>query len=149
MSRSIFLAFLFAAFTAWAADYTGPKPPKADMIYLVHADNLIPTETGVASKKGDTYTINGAASPARTPLAEPIFILRSEKISPESIELYRMDVKGDRRELKMGKHTRPLLLEVTKLDNGLYRIEASEVLEDGEYVLSPNGSDQVFCFQEY
>lgn len=152
MSRrktSIFLALLFAASIAWTADYTGPRPPKADMIYLVHADNLIPTETGEAKAKGDTYTVPGASSPARTPLAEPIFILQSDKISPESIELYRMEVKGDHREVKVGKRTRPILLQVTRLDRGLYRIEASETLEDGEYALSPSGSNRVFCFEEY
>ncbi|MGA3190228.1 MAG: hypothetical protein ABSF22_24245, partial [Bryobacteraceae bacterium] len=72
---------------AWAqTPYDGPRPPKKDMIYIVHADNLIPTETGDAKeegKKGDpVYTFAGASSPARTPLAEPIFILDSDSIKP-------------------------------------------------------------------
>jgi hypothetical protein len=139
----------------WAADYTGPRPPKPDMLYLVHADNLIPTEAGDAKEEGKnatTYTIDGASSPARTPLAEPIFILQSQKITPESLELYKLDVKGGHRELSMGggRHgAKPLHMAVTRLAQGLYRIEADEVLDNGEYVLSPMGSNRVFCFQIY
>ena len=38
---------------------------------------------------------------------------------------------------------------LTKLDDALYRVEVNEVLENGEYSLSPRGSNQVFCFQVY
>ena len=84
---------------ALAADYTGPKPPKADMLYLVHADNLIPTEAGQAeeTKNANTYTIPGASSSVRTPLAEPIFLLQSDRVTPDSLELYKLDVKGGHR----------------------------------------------------
>ena len=140
---------------AWTADYTGPRPPMKDLLYLVHAENLIPTETGQAaqdSKRNDTvYSVQGAASPARTPLAEPIFIIQSDKISPDSLELYKFDVKGGRREVSVSRkrNNKPLYLSVTKLERGLYRVEAAEVLEDGEYVITPSGSNQVFCFQVY
>jgi hypothetical protein len=36
-----------------------------------------------------------------------------------------------------------------RLDKDLYKLEAVESLEPGEYSLSPEGSDQVFCFQVY
>ena len=53
---------------AWTADYTGPRPPKPDMLYLVHADNLIPTEAGEAKEEGKgnstKYVMPGATSPA-------------------------------------------------------------------------------------
>src|SRR5579862_9733637 len=136
---------------AWTADYTGPKPPKPDMLYLVHADNLIPTESGEAKEEGKgnntKYVMPGATSPARTPLAEPIFIMQSEKLTPESIELYKFDVKGGRREVDLSRSSKALHLSVTRLEKGLYRIEADEVLENGEYVLSPMGSNRVFCFE--
>ena len=69
MRRMIALPALFmaVALVGWTADYTGPKPPKPDMLYLVHADNLIPTESGEAKEEGKnatTYTIPGAASTA-------------------------------------------------------------------------------------
>jgi hypothetical protein len=44
---------------------------------------------------------------------------------------------------------RPLRLSVTRLEQGLYRIEAGETLENGEYSISPSDSNRVFCFQVY
>ena len=44
---------------------------------------------------------------------------------------------------------RPLHLSVNKVDGRLYRVEASEPLENGEYSLSPNDSNKVFCFEVY
>ncbi|HVO99012.1 MAG TPA: hypothetical protein VMT15_13135 [Bryobacteraceae bacterium] len=155
--RTLLLATLVSGL-ALAQKYDGPRPPKKDMIYIVHADNLIPTETNEASEEGKkndpVYTIAGANSPARTPLAEPIFILDSESIRPDSVELYRMDVKSGHREVKVSGGSRrggnkALRLSVTKLDRNLYRLEASETLDPGEYSLSPAGSNKVFCFAVY
>jgi hypothetical protein len=122
------------------------------MAYLVHADNLIPTEALEADE--GSLSVPGANSTARTPLAEPIFLIESDKILPERLELYRWDVKGGRRELATGKgkrkgSARPLHLSVNKVDGRLYRIEASEPLENGEYSLSPNDSNKVFCFEVF
>ena len=94
------LLLTLAMGVALAADkYDGPRPPKPDLVYLVHADNLIPTEALEAKEEWGVYTVPGAASPARTPLAEPIFLIESDKVLPERLELYRWDVKGGRREL--------------------------------------------------
>ncbi len=132
-----------------------------DMVYLVHADNLIPTETGDA--KQDNKKNDSTRSPCRRAclprrarrLAEPIFIIQSDRISAESLELYmyRLDVKSGHRELTLsgrrGSGPKALHLSVTKLERGLYKVEAAEVLENGEYVLTPSGSNQVFCFEVY
>jgi hypothetical protein len=155
-----FLAILILGSAAFAADkYDGPRPPQPDLLYLVHADNLIPTEAAEAkeesSKKDETtYLVPGASSPARTPLAEPIFLIEADKVLPERLELYRWDVKNGRRELAMSKGrrrggSRPLHLSVTRLEGKLYKVEASEPLEDGEYSLSPNDSNRVFCFEVF
>src|SRR5580700_6299089 len=92
------LLLLVGSAVAWAQKYNGPRPPQADMVYLVHADNLVPTEVADAkneSKKNEsTYTIAGTSSPARTPLAEPIFLIQSSKILPDRLELYRLEVKN-------------------------------------------------------
>ena len=155
---SLLVLVLMSGIAASAQKYTGPRPPKPDVLYLVHADNLVPTEIAEAkqdSKKNEmTFSISGASSPARTPLAEPIFIIESDKISPERLELYRMDVKSGRREVTMTqKRTRggprPLRLSVTRIEKGLYRVEASETLENGQYSISPNDSNHVFCFEVY
>ena len=137
-----------------AEKYDGPRPPKPDLAYLVHADNLIPAEALDAKDESGLYIVPGANSTARTPLAEPIFLIESDKVLPERLELYRWEVKGGRRELSTGKgkrrgSARPLHLSVTKVDGRLYRVEASEPLENGEYSLSPNDSNKVFCFEVY
>jgi hypothetical protein len=156
--RYLFILVTFAAAGLCADKYDGPRPPKPDVLYLVHADNLVPTETADAkeeSKKDEAvYAVPGASSPARTPVAEPIFLLQSEKVIPSRLELYRMEVKGGRREVMVSKgkrrgNARPLYLSVTKLDGNLYRVEAAQPLEDGEYTISPQGSNQVFCFEVY
>lgn len=141
-----------------AEKYTGPRPPKPDVLYLMHADNLVATEAAEAKqetgKKDETiYSMPGANSSARTPLVEPIFLIESDKILPERLELYRWEVKSGHRELlvKSGKKggTRPLHLSVTKLEGRLYRVEASEPLADGQYSVSPNDSNRVFCFEVF
>jgi hypothetical protein len=160
--RQALPVFLFAAGVAAslnaAEKYNGPRPPKQDVLYLVHADNLIETETAKAqeeTKKSDTtYSIPGANSSARTPLAEPIFLIDADKISPERLELYRLDARNGRREITLsGRRSknggRPIHTTVTPLGNHLYRVEAAEMLENGEYVLTPSGSNQVFCFEVY
>jgi hypothetical protein len=151
----VFTGLIFTN-SAWAQSYKGPRPPMADVVYLLHASNLVPTEvadTRQDNKKG-TYSVPGAASPARTPLAEPIFIMESDRISAESLELYKMEVKNGQREVSVSQKRirggpRPFRVSVTRLERGLYRLEAAETLENGQYALSPSGSDKVFCFEVY
>src|SRR3954466_14202024 len=153
MLRRMVPLLLAALFAASAQKYDGPIPPKADVPYLKHASELVATEVGQAKeekKKDDTtYIVEGAASSAKTPLASPIFIFKSDKISPEKFGLYRLTVKGGHREITIGpkKQPVPIRIEVSRLDKGLYRIEVGDSLEPGEYSLSPEGSNQVFCFQ--
>jgi hypothetical protein len=151
-----FLPLAFAVLlTATAQKYAGPRPPKADLPYLKHAENLIPTEAAVAKeekKGGDIlYIVDGANSSAKTPLASPIFLLQAAKLVPERLGLYKLDSKSDRREILFSpKHPpKAIRVVVTRLDSDLYRIEVDESLEPGEYSLSPEGSDQVFCFQVF
>lgn len=72
--------------------YNGPQPEKPDLPYLVHADNLVPTEANEAKeedRKGEAlYIIEGATSPAATPLASPTFLIRIDQLVPESLEIY-------------------------------------------------------------
>lgn len=161
---SVLLPAILTGTVALGAAYDGPRPPKADTLYLVHADNLIELEHVVAksdSKKDDiTYSVPGTAATAKTPVAEPIFLMKSDKIAPDSLELYKFDIKNGRRELTLSQKRRrggahAYHLTVTQLERGLYKIEASEPLENGEYGLSPGstggsqGTDDVFCFSEF
>jgi hypothetical protein len=154
LSAFLALGFLLAG----AEQYKGPRPPKPDIPYLLHADHLVETEVADASEgghKNDTvYSIPGTASPARTPLAEPIFIMESNQISADQIELYRLEAKNGHREVVISQKRHrgdagPFHLVVTKLGDRLYRIEVDEQLPNGEYSLSPNGLNKVFCFEIY
>ena len=154
-----YLLVLLGVGTLLAQKYTGPRPPQTDTVYLLHAVNLVATEVAEAQqqdgkKDSTTYWVSGPASSAKTPLAEPIFLLASEKLQPDNLELYKFEVKNGRRELTLAQKgrrggPRPLRLSVTRLESNLYRIEASETLENGEYGLSPTGSNRVYCFQVY
>ena len=155
MLRPILPLLAAAAFVASAQKYDGPVPPKPDIPYLKHASELVPTESVQATeekKKDDiTYVIAGPSSSAKTPLASPIFLLKSDKLSPDRLGLYRLDVRNGRREIVFGakKKPKPILIEVNRVAPGLYRIEVDESLESGEYALSPEGSNQSFCFQVF
>ncbi|MFB3830157.1 MAG: hypothetical protein ACE15B_25545 [Bryobacteraceae bacterium] len=151
------LALVLCAASAAAQKYTGPQPPRADLPFLVHADNLEPTEDLVANeqerKDEILYTVKGASSPARTPLASPIFLLKAEKLDPSRLQLFKLDSRNGQREIlfrKKKNNARPIRITVTRLSqDNLYRIEVDESLENGEYSLSPEGLNQVFCFQVY
>jgi hypothetical protein len=106
---------------AYAQKYTGPPPPQADLPYIQHATNLIATEPAEAKelKPGtDTvYTVDGANSPAKTPLALPIFVIEADRVDPASLRMYRMAAKESRRELTASskKTAEPIHVQVTKL----------------------------------
>ena len=157
MTRTLFLSLVALSLTG-AEIYNGPRPPKPDLPYLLHASRLEETETAEAreeKRKDDTvYVIAGAAAPARTPLAEPIFLLETQKLSADRLELYKLEVRNGRREAlfsakRKRDSPRPIRLSVTRLDQNIYRLEAAVGLENGEYSLTPAGSNQVFCFQVY
>ncbi len=148
ISRSPLLAALALAA---ALAQTEPKPAKPDLPYLKHATTLIATEEATAKeeKHGSDmrYIIAGANSPARTPLAAPIFLFQSVKIAADSLELYRLESKGAHREIEYSRRgPEPLRLVVTGLGGNLYRVEAYEGQDAGEYALRPRDSDTFFCF---
>ena len=156
MLRRILLLFCAALCAATAQKYSGPRPPKPDLPYLKHADDLLPTEATEAKeekqKKGDVlYVIAGAASTSKTPLASPIFLFLSDKLAAEKLQLYKLESKGGRREILFGakKQPQPIRLDVTPVEGNLYRLEAGESLDRGEYSITPEGSNQVFCFQVF
>ncbi|MCU1235613.1 MAG: hypothetical protein JWP63_3580 [Candidatus Solibacter sp.] len=147
---------LAVAFGAAAQKYNGPFPAKPDLPYLKHADSLIATEATEAKeekgKKDDiTYVVAGAASSARTPLASPIFLLQTEKLAAASLALYRLESKNGHREITFAPKKAPkaIRMEATRISDKLFRLEVEESLEPGEYSISPEGSNKVFCFQVY
>lgn len=160
--RLLALALLLgcAATAQSQSKYSGPRPPKADIPFLLHAGALVESESLTATesqvKNSTVYTVAGATSPARTPLSEPIFLLQSDKLNPDRLSLFKLESRGNTRVLEMpepGRRKkdgpRALFLMVTPLAPGLFRVEVNEYLENGEYCLSPDGSNQVFCFTTY
>jgi hypothetical protein len=157
MLRRSLLLLLAAALAASAQKYTGPRPPKPDIPYLKHAADLIPIEsTEAKEEKGKkdevVYAIAGLNSPVRTPLASPIFLFQSDKLAPDKLQLFKLESRNGRREILFGPKKQPqaILMKVMRLDSAnLYRIEVDEGLEPGEYSITPQGSNQVFCFQVF
>ena len=157
MRQRLVLVVLLACTALIAQKYTGPLPPKPDLPYLVHANNLVPTEAGEAREEGKKdeiiYVIAGDASPVKTPLASPIFLMQADKLQPDKFELYRLEVKNGRREVifsrKKRKTARPIRISLHPLGESVYRLEVDETLENGEYSISPGGSNQVFCFSVF
>jgi hypothetical protein len=147
-----FLALSIAG--AQAPKYTGPIPPKADLPYLKHANNLLETESvEFKEDKGKddvVYTASGENSTAKTPLALPILLIKSEKLNPARLQMYRLESKEGHREITLsGKKKADVIhVLVTRLTaDGLFRLEVADGLESGEYVLSWEGTNQGFCFQ--
>ena len=151
----LFLALLAApAAVAFAAE-SDPTPPKADVPYMIYAGNLAETEHHEATEqrrdKRVTYTIPGATSPVRTPLAGPEFLLLSEDMDPGVLRLYGVESGNGRREISF-RENRPKqnpqahILSVFPVSDGLFRLRVDDSLERGEYCLTPEGTNDVFCF---
>jgi len=158
MTRRLLPIALFLSAAAYAQKYDGPRPPKPDVPYLKHAETLVATDVAEAKeekRKDDIlYTIDGVSSSAKTPLSSPILLFQMQKVSPEKLSLYKLDVKNDHREIlfspKKKQSAVPIRIQVTRLSSdNLFKIEVDESLQNGEYSLSPEGSNQVFCFQVY
>jgi hypothetical protein len=113
------------------------------------------TEAREETKKDTTVAVvPGAAARARTPLAEPVFIIRTEKLSAEKISAFKMDVKNGNREVvvsqkKQRNSPKPIYVNATRLGDNLWKLEVDQILDIGQYTLSPEGSNQTFSFEVY
>jgi len=131
-----------------------PDPPKKDVPYLIHADRLLETEVSEAKeetrKDEQLYSIAGAGSPARTPLASPEFLFVSDAIPADKLRLYRVEPRQGRREVVVTRKKKPLArpipLSILRIHEKLFKVRVDHSLAPGEYTLSPEGSNAVFCF---
>ena len=149
----------FAASTSFAQKYAGPVPEKEDVPYIVQADHLIATESATAEeqkgKKDETiYVVAGASSKARTPLASPTFVLKVKDLAPEKLQLFKLDVKNGHREItlhtgKRAKNPDPVHVDIKRVGDDLVQLQVSDSLTNGQYSFSPQGSNDVFCFEVY
>jgi hypothetical protein len=150
------LALLLIAMAASAQKYVGPPPAKPDLPYIQHATSLLATEAvepkELKTKDDTTYTIDGENSSAKTPLALPNFIIKADKLNPESLHMYRHESRDGHRELRESakKTADPIHVQVTKLSqDNLYKLDVYNGLDAGEYALTAEGWKQMFCFQVY
>jgi hypothetical protein len=150
------LAAVFAA-SALAED-SEITPGKADVPYLLHAGSLVEmtgVQAGEEKKKNETtFFVPGTASTVRTPLAGPEFMLLSESLDPNVLRLYSFEVRNGRRQITFNEKKRkqnpvPIIVSVFPVSKGLYKIRVDESLERGEYGLTPDDSNDVFCFAVY
>ena len=131
-----------------------PNPEKPDVPYLIHASSLVETEQSKATeqrkKKELLYIVPGANSGVQTPLASPEMLFQSENIDPRDLAFFRFDsVKGSRQLLYQKKKkikAAPIRISLYPVEEGLVKIRVDDSLSPGEYCLTPNGSNAVFCF---
>jgi hypothetical protein len=158
------VAILLAGFLIAGMDYSGPRPPRKDTVYLVQADQLVATDAGVARQQtfADaknpraneiTYIVPGERSTARTPLASPTLVVEAESLSADKLRLFRLDIRDGHRELDFHYKSRggafPLRADIANVAAGLYRIDVLDSLSPGENALSPDGANDVFCFEVF
>ncbi|MDQ6699721.1 MAG: hypothetical protein M3Z36_06015 [Acidobacteriota bacterium] len=156
LNAALLLSTLLCPIAAWSQKYTGPMPSKPDVPYLVHADTLVETESAEAKeqkapkKEEITYIVPGANSAVKTPLASPILLFQTDKLSAEKLQMYKLEARNGNREItfsnKKKNTAKPVNISVNRVAEGLYRIEVTDSLPNGEYALTPEGSNQVFCF---
>jgi len=157
MARLIAIFALFATALIAEQGYSGPIPSKTDTPYLVHADRLVETEAQTARQRAGkaqvSYLIAGDKSGVRTPLASPTLVIETAGMDVRKLQLFRLEVKNGVREVTFFSNSRagavPLRTEITEISDGLYRIAVVDSLPAGEYGLSPDGTNDVFCFEVF
>ena len=154
--KRVILISVLAGLAASVAAGQGkpPTPPKPDVPFLIHATSLLETESNTAveleKKKELLYTIQGPSSGVETPMARPEFVIRAENLNLNGLRLYRFESQNGHREILLRKKkklvARAYFLSVDALGEGVFRIRVDDVLDNGEYCLTPDGSNDVFCF---
>jgi len=150
----VVMSIQMAATSAAQSESSMPAPEKADLPYLIHATNLVELEQSTANeetqKNDQLYWVAGANSPVQTPLAGPQFLFKSGEINPRDFQLYGFESKNGRREVIIRKKKKlvatPHFVSVFEAGPGIYRVRVDDTLANGEYCLTPNGSNAVFCF---
>jgi hypothetical protein len=152
LTRWILPLIALTAAIAQAPKYSGPIPPSPDLPFLKHASNLVPAEAVEVKeekRKDDTvYVIAGEGSPSKTPLELPVFLLKTEKLDPLKLQMYRLQAVDGHREISaMGmKNAEPIHVIVTRVANGVFKLEVGDSLDNGEYMLSLERTTKAFCF---
>ncbi len=131
-----------------------PNPEKTDLPYLIHGNTLValePLDANEEEKKNELrFWVAGTTSKARTPLAGPEFLLEWVELDPADLRLYAFEVVNGRREILYRKKkkivARPFFLDIERIEGKVLRIRVNGSLPAGEYGLTPQGRNDVYCF---
>ncbi len=131
-----------------------PNPQKPDRPYLIHGSSLIEVERLDANEEENKnelrFWVPGATSNAHTPLAGPEFLFEWVEIDPADLLLYSFEVIRGRREILYRKKkkivAKPYFLDIERIEGKVIRIRINGSLPPGEYGLTPQGRNDVFCF---
>jgi hypothetical protein len=151
LTRWILPLIAFAA-TAQTPKYSGPVPPSSDLPFLKHASNLLPAEAVEVKeekRKDETvYIVAGESSSSKTPLGLPVFLLKTEKLNPLKLQMYRLQAADGHREISASgkKNAETIHVIVTRVADSLFKLEVGDSLENGEYMLSLEDTSKAFCF---
>ena len=148
------LAFFLMLLAGVAGAQKLPDPPKKDTPYLIHATNLLETETNqateVSDKKGQIFWVPGTASSARTPLGFPEFLFAQDQVDARTLHLYAFESVNGRREVMIRKKNKVVAqafyVDVVQQSEGVFKLRVDSSLRPGEYCLTPDGQNTVFCF---
>lgn len=84
---------------------------------------------------------------------QPLLVIDADSMDATKLQLFRLEVKNGHREItfkKKGKgDAMPLNIEVAKVRGTLFQIRVLDSLDPGEYSLSPDGSNDAFCFEVF
>ncbi len=79
--------------------------------------------------------------------------MEADTLSANKLRLFRLDARDGHRELSFHYKSKggafPLRADITDIAEGLYRIDVLDSLSPGEYALSPDGANDVFCFEVF
>jgi hypothetical protein len=77
--------------------------------------------------------------------------MKEDTMAVERLAVYPFEIKNGRREVTFShkKQLKPYTLTLKKLSDALYRLEVDQSLPPGEYAITPNGADEVYCFAVY
>lgn len=155
--KRLVLASLLVSLVMPVAAAGQDKPPKPDIPFLLHANNLVETESKIAveheKKRELIYTVESPSSGVNTPMARPELVILSDKIDPHRLQLYGFESKNGHREILLRKKkkvvARPYFLSINRLRSNIFLIRVDNFLPNGEYCLTPDSSNKVFCFTVY
>ena len=82
-----------------------------------------------------------------------MLVIETDGMDAGKLRLFRLTPKNGQRTVTFLTRSKggaiPLRTEISQVAGNLYQIEIVDSLSPGEYALSPDGSNDVYCFQVF